>query len=235
MIKGASIVHMPRTRHVSLFVVSLVAVASQVDAAPSDPPIVSVEGVGVPVVNGIYQSPYDNACMRVDMPLNVLVVSRPGGPTETVVEGVARTGDEATQTDTGAILSKFQARLTSACTAGDTLCTPVAFPSDSPYHELWPVPVRDLVNPGGEDKVWTIGAEDPPLPGVFENGRARLAARSINVGYSPSTVTVTKKGGNNQSTVGTTQVQLDPEVIVVPVDVGLCCSGSQNGGRSRFG
>src|SRR5690606_9837013 len=143
MIEGASIVHVPRMRYASVFTFSLVTVASQLGAAPSDPPIVSVEGDGVPVANGVYLSPYDNACMRIDMPLNVHVVSTPGGPTETVVEAGARTGDEATQNDTGAILSKFQARLTSTCTPGDLLCSPVAFPSDSPYHELWPVPIKD--------------------------------------------------------------------------------------------
>lgn len=219
MIKEAFALHIPRARHVSLLTILLVTVASQLNAAPSDPPIVSLEGDGVPVVNGVYLSPYDNACMRVDMPLNVHVVSTPGGPTETVVEAVARTGDEATQTNTGAILSKFQARLTSTCTPGDLLCTPVSTPSDAPYHELWPVPVKDGLSVGKHDVIWSASAEGLAVPGVFENGRARLAARSINVGYSPSSVTVIKKGGNNQTTVGTAQVQLDPEVIVVPVDV----------------
>lgn len=107
------------------------AASTGAQAAPTDPPAVSIEGTGLTVdANGVFLSPLDNPSVRVDMPLNVHQVSTPGGPNEGVVEAVARSGVEDTNFAQGAILQKFFATLTSTCAAGDLLCSAVTLPRD---------------------------------------------------------------------------------------------------------
>jgi hypothetical protein len=183
---------------------------SELLAASTDAPWVSIEGTAiVQDASGVFVSPLDNPAVRVEMPLNTYTVSVPGYPSQTG-------GEEVGLNRQGASLKSFLAQVQSTCSPSDLLCLPVV--TESPFHELWPIPVLDTAQV--LQTIYTLNAASGGVPNTVSlvNGRTPLVARSLNIGPSVSTVTVTKTGADSVVTSGSAQVRLDPEVIVVPVD-----------------